>query len=132
MRGADLRKPRNDRLKRQAEEAARRMEQAYAEDEPRRLAIREAFELIERGTRLYFSVQHLNASMLIDLQDAMRMAFAQLEEERGINPADPSDPDWGRAGRDPISSQEDPAVKAYVEGKGPRPFFWFGKGEHSE
>lgn len=132
MRAADLRKPRNDKLKRQAEEAAKRMEEAYARYEPHRRAIQEAFEWIERGTRRYFEVQHLNASMLIDLQDAMRIAFAQLEEERGILPHDPADPEWGRAGRDPMSSQEMLAVKAYVEDDAPRPFFWFGKGERSE
>lgn len=132
MRGADLRRPRRDLLARRAEETAAMIERAYENGAARREAVIEAFDLINQGTRKFFEHEHLNSSVFIRLQDAMRIAFAMLEKERGILPHDPTDPDWGRAGREPILHDETQELRDYRAGKVPRPFFWFGKGENSE
>lgn len=96
MRGGDLRKPRRDLHTREAEEAARRLAEEERRGEEAIVRGQATNALIEQAVRSYFESRHANSSVLIDLQDRVRLVYRQIKDERGISDEGWENPQWGQ------------------------------------
>jgi len=132
----DHKKPRRDRIAREAEEAealAAKWNKQRKEDAAYNAA---AIAMITEGTRLYFARRvgwnYPHIGSLQVLLDVIRLEFYRYQKELGIGGHKegctniPDDPGFGRLGRNAMSREEQKAQSDYEEGKGPMPWFLMG------